>query len=251
MIDGDIQVAGVLEAVEAYGRSARFAARDALNVTVTEAKLLTERRIADAFDRPNPFTLRGITIKRAHTSTLEAMVLVKDQQAEYLAIQETGGERRPAPGRPVNVPVAKNLRLNQFGNVPKAFWDRLRGLKNEKAYVGIGTYDIKKRSRVKKYGGGVFVVGEKKTPRTKHLKPGIYERPMRSVAQVGDKFKGEANGAAPKLLIAFEPDATYQPRFRFRATVQEAHQRRFEEAFRAALARELARQGGGLDPRPT
>jgi hypothetical protein len=67
-------------------------------------------------DRPAPFTKRGLAVSRATKRKPVGVVGFKRVQAEYLALQATGGTRR-AKGRAVVVPV--NQRLNKYGNMPK------------------------------------------------------------------------------------------------------------------------------------
>jgi hypothetical protein len=84
------------------------------------------------FERPTPFTARGITIISARKSRLEARVLVKDIQAEYLRLQELGGMRQPKR-RAVITP--HGVKLNQYGNIPQRGLARLKA----KATTFVGT----------------------------------------------------------------------------------------------------------------
>jgi hypothetical protein len=89
---------------------------------------------AAKFDRPTPFTLRGPAFAPATKANLRSKVFIKDIQAGYLALQETGGVRLPSKTALV---VPAGARLNQYGNLPKGALQRLKGQRN----VFIGNVD--------------------------------------------------------------------------------------------------------------
>lgn len=95
----------------------RFATAYLLTQLAKDGREAATKRIETAFDRPVRFTQSAITIKPANKTNLISMVFAKDFQADYLAIQETGGERRPEPGTPISAPV--NIRVNTAGNIPR------------------------------------------------------------------------------------------------------------------------------------
>lgn len=74
------------------------------------------RTLPQKLDRPTPFTQRGLTVIPARRRSPVAYVLFKDRQASYLALQETGGVRRPK-GRALVIPA--NVRLNRYGNMTR------------------------------------------------------------------------------------------------------------------------------------
>lgn len=83
------------------------------------------------FDRPTPFSLNAITIVSARKTRLEARILVKDIQAEYLRLQEMGGMRQPKKQALVT-PGA--IKLNQYGNMTKKALATAKGRQN--TFVG-------------------------------------------------------------------------------------------------------------------
>jgi hypothetical protein len=93
-----------------------FAAARALNDTAAAAQIAVRRQLPSIFDRPTPFTMNSIGVQRATKATLEARVFVKDKQAEYLELQETGGTRQPKK-RAILLP--RLIRRNQYGNMPR------------------------------------------------------------------------------------------------------------------------------------
>lgn len=101
---------------ETGAREVPFAAARALTDTARDVETNTAKRLPKVFDRPTPFTLRGLFVKPARKARLVATVGFKDKQADYLALQETGGTRRPK-GRALVVPAS--ARVNRYGNLPR------------------------------------------------------------------------------------------------------------------------------------
>lgn len=174
-----------------------FATALALNDTAGDVKLAEEAEIERTFDRPTPFTKRALYLRRASKNRLVARVGVRRIQAEYLRLQVTGGTRRPA-GQALIVPVG--ARLNKYGNLPKGALSRLKARK------------------------GVFVASRRKA-KTAGKAPGIYQRTRAR--------RGQPGGL--KMLVAFEPRATYRARFRFGPLAMTEGRRVFEGHFVARL----------------
>jgi hypothetical protein len=112
-------------------RQLPFALARALNATAKAGQADTTRELPRAFDKPTPFTQRGIGIKTAARGELEAEVFVRPIQAEYLALQERGGVREPK-GQALVTPVA--VRVNQYGNIPNKALRRAKARKQ--VFVG-------------------------------------------------------------------------------------------------------------------
>lgn len=100
-----------------------FATAKALTRTAQDAKKNTEKRMRRVFDRPTPYTMRGVFTQSASKRRLIARVGIKDRQAEYLGIQEEGGTRRPK-GRALVVP--SEAKRNRYGNLSRNQVRRLR-----------------------------------------------------------------------------------------------------------------------------
>lgn len=175
-------------------KNLNFGIARGLTNTAKFAAAKLEQQLPAIFDRPTPFTKRAIGFQSATRAKLEARVFVRDQQALYLMRQEQGGLRKPQPGSPINIAVGQ--RLNQYGNISRGAIAKLRAKPN------------------------VFV--SKSTGKTKHLPPGIYERlNARSKKGLGSRRGRPVTTGKGKhktrlnLLVAFERQAQYQPRFRF------------------------------------
>jgi hypothetical protein len=175
-------------------KNLRFGIARGLTMTAkqTSQKLSTE--MPSIFDRPTPFTRQAFAITSATKSTMKASVFVKDLQAQYLQLEETGGARAPQPGSPINLPVEQ--RTNAYGNIARGAIGRAKQLPNTFVSNGSG--------------------------RTGHLPPGLYQR----LGNAKVKGKGSRRGRKVttgrgkqktrlKLLVAFEKQAAYQPRFGF------------------------------------
>ena len=81
------------------------------------------------FTKVSAFTRNAIAIKPATKGDLVASVLVKDVQARYLSIEETGGTRTPADNtrkasKALTLPGA-NAKLTATGNLPYGYVQRL------------------------------------------------------------------------------------------------------------------------------
>jgi hypothetical protein len=201
-ITGTVDVVRALAKLKNAEKQGRFALARALTLTAKDAAKDVTDALPQIFDKPTPFTKRSIAITPATAATLQSVVFVKDIQAGYLALEETGGTRGPKPGAPVTLPV--NIRTNVYGNIAR----------------GRIAKEVAKPD--------VFVAAGKGL--TRHLPPGIYQR---------RKATRRAGARAPKLLVALEPKATYRPRFgmkkRVRATVLRVFDSRFTESARKAL----------------
>ena len=108
-------------------RQMPFATARALTTLASLAKTDVIAALPQRFDRPTPFTQRGPAITVATKSRLRATVYIKDIQAQYLALQETGGTRQP-PKQALIVPV--DIKLNAYGNIPKGQLAKLKGKPN-------------------------------------------------------------------------------------------------------------------------
>lgn len=182
-------------------RQVPFATARALTAMADAAAVANRRALPSIFDRPTPFTRAGIAVQPAKKNHLVARVFVKERQAEYLALEETGGVRRPersrqggsGTGQALVVPRA--VRRNAFGNIP------FRGLAA-----------LKRRKDV--------FVG--KTP-----------------SGTGGFFRRLKDGTLQPLAL-FIDRATYKPRFGFKKRVIQVATATMAPAFRQALAKALA-----------
>ncbi len=104
-------------------KQVQFATAVALTRTATVIKAALPAEMDRVFDRPTPFTKRGIYLKAARRDNLTAEVGLMDAQAKYLGLQVTGGVRQPGQ-RGIRLPG--NVQLNAFGNIPRGLTDKLK-----------------------------------------------------------------------------------------------------------------------------
>lgn len=91
----------------------------------------TARRIQEAqkvnleskLENPTPFTVNSVASVGARKTSLRAKVYIRPTAAQYLAPSEYGGTRYLS-GRALLNP--KNIRLNQYGNIPRNKLARLK-----------------------------------------------------------------------------------------------------------------------------
>lgn len=215
-----VDVSGVLNMLRGHERQIPFTVAKALTATAKDAADAVTKSIPVRFDRPTNFTQKAVTIVPATKSNPVAVVLVKDAQAKYLEIEEEGGQRRPEPGSPINLPV--KYRTNQYGNIARGAIKRMKGNKD------------------------FFVAGN--NSKTRHLEPGIYKRPKYGTRRDGSKgttgtLGHMAKGGGRKrgmsgleMVIAFKKQAQYAPRFGMRATVEGAVKTAFQARLDEAVA---------------
>lgn len=103
-------------------RQLPFAMALGLTETAKKAAEVERAELPRRLDQPTPFTERGIYMRGATRTRLEAEVGIKDVQAGYLKRQITGGVRLPK-GRAIPIPVGQ--RRNKYGNMPRGTLRRL------------------------------------------------------------------------------------------------------------------------------
>jgi hypothetical protein len=130
-------------------RQAEFGMAKALTAVAKMAQVEVEAQMPRRFDRPSPFTQRGIGIRAARKGALKAAVFVRPIQARYLRVEEEGGTRRPAR-RALVIPI--NARKNQYGNLPARALLRLKARPD----VYVGTLSFKSGEEI----GGVWQRGK-------------------------------------------------------------------------------------------
>lgn len=86
----------------------------ALNDTAFDMRGNLQKGIRRDLDRPTPFTVRGIQVKRARRSNLTAAVFIEQKRWEYLEFAVDGGVQRPQR----KVIMIGLGRRNRYGNVP-------------------------------------------------------------------------------------------------------------------------------------
>ena len=138
----------VMAKLSGQQRQVGYAAAVALTRTAAQIKAALPAELERVFDRPTPFTKRGIYLQAARRDSLTAEVGFMTRQASYLRIQATGGTRQPT-ARGIRLPG--NVELNAFGNIPRGLTDKLKAAAKDGTLgsavmrrLGVGTKDRRK-----------------------------------------------------------------------------------------------------------
>jgi hypothetical protein len=106
-----------------------YAAAAAITDCAVDAKAHLVKEFPIIFDRPTPFTLNGMVTVPATKTSMTAELRVKDIQAKYLLLEDTGGTRTPqmSAGGKGNALLApgKGLQLDAYGNIPAGYARRV------------------------------------------------------------------------------------------------------------------------------
>jgi hypothetical protein len=222
-----------------------YAARKAVVKTAEDVRQAQINEMKAVFDRPTPYTLRGVYNKLIRTDPPTARVWLKDDRgkgggaaADYLMPQIAGGARPQKrmeynlamnghlPSGWVTVP-GQGARLDAYGNMSvgqvKQILSALGSAEMTSGYSANRTVrSAKRRKNLPKF----FVI---QPGRGSHLHPGVYQR------------FGFALGSAIKPVLMFVPAATYSPRFNFDRVANATIARVASAHFRAALVEAKAR----------
>lgn len=97
---------------------------DAVNDLAEMGRARVTEELPRAFDRPSPFTMRGIGTRPASAGSPEATVDVLPQQSKYLSYEILGGIRRAgdyATTRLGPLVPGPDAPLDAYGNLPRNF----------------------------------------------------------------------------------------------------------------------------------
>lgn len=182
-----------------------FATARAITQTLNVAKKDVIRQLDKDIDRPTPFTRRGFRVDGANKQTLRGRLFILPKQNSYLQYQIFGGVRTPR-GVALTMRPAKpgpgRIKLNRFGNIPPS--------QAAKAQLAKGAFSA-----------------------TINGVAGIWKAPTKT------KSGKVRKGSRFQLLLAYERQAVYRPRYRFfergQNSIRVNWPRIFEKSFRDAL----------------
>lgn len=218
-----------------------FVTRIALTNTAKAARDEVRTEMQRVFNKPVPYTLRGVTFTKADKATPYAEVKIggeavgKLPPSAYLYPQVFGGPRSQksferqllkkggiSPGSVV-VP-AERAPLNAYGNLSAGFINRvLADLQIETGFAGsTRARTTKSLKRNKNYRTArFFLIGEGH----RWLEPGVYQR------------NPQTNAIWPVLF--FVKEQVYKQRLDFHKVVREAAEKHFAPEFAAAFKRAM------------
>ena len=182
-----------------------FATARAITQTLQIAKKDVIRQLDKDIDRPTPFTRRGFRVDAAKKQTLKGRLFILPKQNDYLQYQIFGGIRLPKGValalRPAK-PGPGRIRLNRFGNIPPS--------QAARAQLAKGAFSA-----------------------TINGIPGIWKAPTKT------KSGKLRKGSRFQLLLAYERQAVYRPRYRFfergQNSIRVNWPRTFERSFKDAI----------------
>lgn len=105
-----------------------FANALALTRTGQDVGDALSKALPQHLEDPTPFTMKAFGVQRATKQSQRAVVFTKQAQEQYLKWQIFGGSRPPAR-KAQKLP--SNIKLNQYGNIPRGEVQRLVALARE------------------------------------------------------------------------------------------------------------------------
>lgn len=190
-----------------------FATAQAINATLKIAQEAERENMRKMLDRPTPFTVNSVAVKRADKRSLTGRVYVKDIAAAYLEPFEDGGTHKlPGSGRTWLNPKDKSL-LNQYGNFARNKLASMRGRSD--TFIGA----VKTKS------------GEEVS--------GLWQRPVirknqkvrgKSVVRKGPNITGKL-----KLLMRFGDPIAVKQKLGYRETAQRIVAKHFQAELKKAM----------------
>jgi hypothetical protein len=224
----DTDFAQIRDRLGNLARQADFAASVALNATARHIQAAIPATLRSALDRPTPFTggepsgpRTATYIARADKRKLEAAVLFKARQAEYLQYQVEGGTRYPKR-KALRLPSA--IETNAFGNLPRnAIKQLLAVARRERKLTRRQARTLRVSRTVEIFYGDPTDIGLPGSP------PGIYKRVYRP---------GGRNQLIPLIVMPARP-AQYQARIDLGAMAEPIVRREMPREWARALEQAL------------
>lgn len=121
-----------------------------IDKTIFQVKDAIEEEIERAFENPTKFTKKSIAYYKSHQTRLVAGIFIKDRQAEYLAIQITGGVRLPT-GKSIITP-SSSTKLNKHGNITRGKRKKLFSQANTSSSGKVSYFVGKPKNSTLPYG---------------------------------------------------------------------------------------------------
>lgn len=103
-----------------------FATAQAINAVSAQIIEAERKNEVAVLDRPRPFTTNAVRMMRANKSTLCATIFMMDKTAKYLDPYQFGGNNA-LNGKALLKPVDAVKDLDQYGNLPRNFLQKLKG----------------------------------------------------------------------------------------------------------------------------
>lgn len=199
----------------------RFAAARAITATVRKIEAAEKENLRRKLDNPTPFTVNSVRSKGATRDNLNGRVFIMDTAVPYLEPFEEGGLQYLKPGNR-SILNPKNIRLNKYGNLPKAKLQQLKARSD--VFIGKATNND---------GEDVGGVWQRKK--------------AKKVAKTRKRRKRSPNGTraprkksrSPKLLIRFGDALPVTPVLGYQELAHDMASRLMKEEMSVALEQAL------------
>lgn len=252
--------ANVRAAMQKAASQVPFAASVALNKTADAARRDVVDNMRNVFDRPTPWVLNSLRVKRSTKASLVAEVAFKDKNSvessrSMIEPHVFSGKRRfkamevrlwkagylpdgwnAVPGEAANMDGFGNMspgQISQLLNVLGTYTEAGYNKANERTVARLAKGNVKKNQY-----GFVYWVNRVGDPKGRHLQPGVYQR-----------FT-TAFGTSLKPVLIFVKRANYKARLPMYDLVNAAAAREFpgefDKAFEQAMATALIKTQGKL-----
>ncbi|MED8996968.1 hypothetical protein RCM47_21585 [Escherichia coli] len=206
--------------LRALQKQVRFATARAITSTVRQIEAAEKENLRQKLDNPTPFTVNSVRSKGATRDSLTGKVFVMNTATAYLEPFEVGGLHYLGEGQKA-VLNPKNIRLNKYGNLPKAKLQQLKARPD----VFIGKVTTKNGESV----------------------GGVWQRKKAKKIAKGRKRKRSPNGTraarkksrAPKLLIRFGDALPVTPVLGYQSLAHDMASRLMKEEMSVALEQAL------------
>lgn len=242
---------------------ARRAAVEAMTKTAQEIRSAERSRMQQAFDRPTPWVMKSVLVKKATKDRPEAKVWIDDEPGgkgtppdRILQAEINGGARRQKrsekalqrigvlPSGWVAVPT-RHAKKDGYGNMDRGQLVQILsaleafGEQGYKANSTIRSRKARWKGNAKKgiRGHEYFAMG----PGSKGLPPGIYMRKNYSSDERQKVAHLRRDGAKP--IMIFAPKASYTVRLRFFDIAQEVIDRDLNRNFNETLRKYMQADG--------
>lgn len=201
-------------------RQVPYATALALNAVAADVQKAEQANMRRVLDRPTPFTVKSVAVRKANKRSLVATVFVMDIAARYLEPYEKGGKNM-LNSRALIVPEGSGT--NQYGNIPQ------RTLAKLKARSDIFIGKVKTKHGVI---NGVWQMQATKATRTTVNK-------KTGAVKVSTIRKGLVRNRPQKLLMRFADAHPVRQRLRYRELARRVVDRQFPRRFDEAMAQAL------------
>jgi len=202
-----------------------FAQAQALTALAKQVVVAEQKNEEQVLDRPRPFTKGGIGVIRARKDRQRAVVFMKDITARYLEPYQFGGTNI-LNSKALLKPIAAVSDLDQFGNLPRNFLNKMRG----RSDIFIGT--------VKTKIGDVSGVWQRTVEQGTTVP--VARIGKNGQARIGKTRKSVNTSGRLKLLIKFEDAHPVRQHLDWFGVADRTVQKHFKSEMGRALARAIA-----------